>query len=207
MNEEIWKDIEGYEGKYQVSNFGNVRSLKHHGIERTKLLIPQKHNGGYRTVNLALHQSRKTFTIHRLVAKAFIPNPNNYGFVNHKDEDKTNNNVENLEWCTKSYNAIYYLNFDKQRKNEYAKRLRDKITGESLSPYTKHIPKTNFKKIKQYSLDGQFIKEYDNPTVASMETGYDIGNITATCKRNLEGKTKRNKKHRCGNYIWEYTDK
>lgn len=118
MNKEIWKDIEGYEGLYQVSNLGNVKSLdrkyngsnqfgsKFIGIKKGKTLKKQlKRN--YYCVALIKKTKAKYFLIHRLVAQAFIPNPNNYPQVNHIDENKHNNCVDNLEWCTSSYNINY----------------------------------------------------------------------------------------------------
>jgi hypothetical protein len=98
---EIWKDIIGYEGCYQVSNLGRVKSLIR-GIILKPLI-----NLGYACVYLHNKCSKKNCLVHRLVAKAFIPNPNGYEQVNHKDENKANNMVENLEWCTSKYNANY----------------------------------------------------------------------------------------------------
>ena len=100
MNE-IWKNINGYEN-YQVSNLGNVKSCK-----RNKMLKPYKDIWGYLRVTLHDKNGSKHFKIHRLVAKCFIPNPNNLPQVNHKDENRLNNNVNNLEWCTAKYNSNY----------------------------------------------------------------------------------------------------
>lgn len=111
---EEWKDIEGYEGVYQVSNFGNVRScdrvIKHSPkdyFQKGGKLKSALSKNGYPMVVLVVHNKRKTINVHRLVAQAFIPNPDNLPQVNHKDEDKTNNNVANLEWCTHKYNVNY----------------------------------------------------------------------------------------------------
>lgn len=101
---EIFKDIKGYEGLYQVSNMGNVKSLNK---RKGRILKPQKDSDGYLQVNLYKQGKLKHHKIHRLVAQAFIDNPNNYEEVNHRDEDKTNNNVTNLEWCTRLYNHNY----------------------------------------------------------------------------------------------------
>ena len=109
--QEIWKDIQGYEGAYQVSTKGRVRSLTrkvptYNGFRTTKgkILKPLKSNSGYFRVDLKSHQKDNYVCIHRLVALAFIPNPFNYPVINHIDNDKTNNNVNNLEWCTQSHN-------------------------------------------------------------------------------------------------------
>lgn len=107
MNE-IWKPIEGYEGKYMISNFGRVKSLKNScGNYREKILKPLKSKKVYLQVNLSLNGKVQMFKIHRLVAEAFLPNPDDLEQVNHKDENKLNNCVENLEWCDNRYNVRY----------------------------------------------------------------------------------------------------
>ena len=98
---EEWKNVIGYEGLYEVSNIGNVRS-----VIRNKLLRLSK-TKGYIQVYLYKNGIRTGLKVHRLVAQAFIPNPDNLPQVNHKDEDKTNNSVENLEWCNAKYNVNY----------------------------------------------------------------------------------------------------
>ena len=108
---EIWKDIEGYEGLYQVSNKGRIKSLNRidsrgHKVNE-KILSSKPNNKGYLRVHLYKNGKRKPFSVHRLVAIAFIPNPNNLLEVNHKDENKENNTVDNLEWCDRKYNANY----------------------------------------------------------------------------------------------------
>ena len=107
--QEIWKDITGYEGLYQVSNFGRIRSLDRVSTSgrhlKGKIMKPVANP--YMRIALCKDGNKISFIVHRLVAEAFIPNPNNYTCINHKDEDKTNNNVDNLEWCTYKYNNIY----------------------------------------------------------------------------------------------------
>ena len=124
MGKEIWKDIDDYEGFYQVSNLGRVRSLDNwiwNGtgffLKPGKVLIPRKTKTGYLRVQL----KGKDFYIHRLVATTFIDNPLNFPQVNHKDENKKNNNFSNLEWCTKKYNMNYgkLKNFHKKEIAKY----------------------------------------------------------------------------------------
>ena len=123
---EIWKDIEGYEGLYQVSNLGNVKRLRHGDYkcvqgyrvfpERLKILSFDKK--GYLQVGLSKNNKQTMRRVHRLVAEAFIPNPNEYPMINHKDENKANNNVNNLEWCDARYNVIYSLNRKRTGKGD-----------------------------------------------------------------------------------------
>lgn len=114
---EIWKDITGYEGLYQVSNLGNVKTLPRiyysgAGYSQKKeikeMLLKQSIDSyGYKVVGLKLNGKRKMFKVHRLVAYEFLENNNNYKCVNHKNEIKTDNRVENLEWCNVAYNNTY----------------------------------------------------------------------------------------------------
>ena len=129
MNEE-WRDIEGYEGLYQVSNLGRVKSLNYRGCKgNTSILKPRLTKKGYETINLCKDGKVKNVKIHRLVARTFIPNPNNYSQVNHKDENKTNNNVKNLEWCTNKYNLNYGTR-NKRAAKTMGKKIVCVATGE-----------------------------------------------------------------------------
>lgn len=105
--DEQWRPVKGFEGLYAVSNLGRVKSLNynHTGVE--KILKPQKNRGGYLYINLCRNGKVKAFKVHRLVAAAFLPNPNNLPQVNHKDEVKDNNCVSNLEFCDCKYNNNY----------------------------------------------------------------------------------------------------
>lgn len=120
--EEEWKDIEGYENKYQVSNLGRVKSLK------SNIIMKQNLNKKYNRYSIMLWKNGKSkrFWMARLVAKAFVfnPNPNIFTQVNHKDENKTNNNSDNLEWCTVAYNNTYGTRLQRQANTL---RLRNKL--------------------------------------------------------------------------------
>lgn len=136
MDKEIWKDIVGYEGLYQVSNFGRVKSLKRkvyagRGKMRwqyEKIMSDNKTNGnGYKIVSLVKDGKQKNKYIHRLVAEAFLENSNNYPCINHKDENRGNNNINNLEFCTYKYNNTYNDTHIKRglnnRNNKYSKKI------------------------------------------------------------------------------------
>ena len=121
MKEE-WKDIEGYENEYQVSNLGKVKSLK------SNIIMKQNLNKKYNRYSIMLWKNGKSkrFWVARLVAKAFVfnPNPDIFTQVNHKDENKTNNNSDNLEWCTVAYNNTYGTRLQRQANTL---KLRNKL--------------------------------------------------------------------------------
>ena len=158
--EEIWKDIPGYEGKYQVSNFGRVRSLDRIDDEnhfRKGQIMKTKLLRGYVRVALRDGKKQKDYQVHRLVALAFIPNPEGFKCVNHKDENKLNNNVDNLEWCTLAYNFNYGT-----------ARARQGIS------YGKPV--------EQLAVDGLVIASYCSAEVASKLTGMDSSSIHKCCR-------------------------
>lgn len=104
---EIWKDVSGFEGLYKISNFGRVMSLNYKRIGISQIRVPRTDKGGYLYVNLHKNNKTKSMKIHRLVASAFLPNPQGLPQINHIDEDKLNNCLWNLEWCNASYNNKY----------------------------------------------------------------------------------------------------
>lgn len=109
MKREIWKDISDYEGKYQISSFGRIKSLNYRGTGTEKIMTPGVTQGGYLKIKLRKNGSLKWFSVHRLVASIFITNPNNLPDVNHKDHNRQNNNADNLEWMTTKENTRYSL--------------------------------------------------------------------------------------------------
>ena len=151
--QEIWKDIEGYEGRYQVSNFGNVKSLYYINGGNEKILKPLKCTNGYLSIHLHKEGKRKCYLLHRLVAKAFIANPYNLQQVNHKDENITNNIADNLEWCSPKYNA----NFGSRNK-----RVGEKLSKKICCIETNRI--------------------FNSITQAAKELGLKKGNISAVCR-------------------------
>lgn len=144
--QEIWKDIKNYEGLYQVSNLGRIKSLDRLDIYgrrvHGRILKPGKDHQGYLGIGLCKEGIRKSKRIHRLVAETFIPNPNKYLEVNHKDEDKENNAINNLEWCDRKYNGNYGTikerigNSNRGKnagsKNHNARKVRCINTGEEF---------------------------------------------------------------------------
>lgn len=179
MVEEIWKDIPGYEGLYQISSQGRVKRLPlgkqwpsrrtHNNIRKPKM------KGGYLSINLSKDNEVKCFLVHRLVAMVFIPNLNNLPCVNHKDEDKTNNSSENLEWCSYRYNANYGTGKERQ-KLARADNPNDAIVR-------KKVGELNSKAVRQLSPQGEVIATFKSLSEASESTGVHISTIIRQCKR------------------------
>ena len=114
-DKEIWRDIVGYEGLYKVSNFGRIKSLPRNGTVKYERLLRQKvSNKGYCIVALSKHNKTKYKRVHRLVAEAFLDNAKDLPLINHKDENKLNNYVDNLEWCDAQYNMTYGVHAERQ---------------------------------------------------------------------------------------------
>lgn len=140
--EEFWKEIPGYESKYEASNLGRIRSVSRYvrnsvgskTFVEGKILVPYKNKIGYCYVVLSDNSyKKKRWLVHRLIAITFIPNPDNLPVVNHKDEDKSNNIVTNLEWCTQSYNLSY--NDGQRKRRERKVEMLDKESGKLLRTF------------------------------------------------------------------------
>ena len=174
--EEIWKDIKNYEGIYQISNFGRVKNIKKQKI--LKPLITNK----YCKVVLCKNGIVSNQLIHRLVAIHFLPNLHNFKEVNHKDENPLNNCLSNLEWCDRKYNINYgTANLRRSLKEKGIKKIVD---------YKKRQ-----KKVLQYDLEGNFIKEWES--ISSASKCLKIHKIWEVCN---------NKRHKAGNYYWRYKE-
>lgn len=181
---EVWVDIEGYEGLYQVSNQGRVRSLPkpyfkgkkylRDGYEMKQRLKPN----GYMQIGLYKNGVLKTVCVHRLVAKAFIPNENNLPYVNHKDENKSNNIADNLEWCDAAYN-IHYGN-----------------AIEKLSKAKRNNP-IQSKPVAMYTLDGKLVNVFPSANEAQRRTGVDQAQVSKCCNKDAGYYT-------AGGYKWMY---
>ena len=178
---EIWVDIKDYEGLYQVSNLGRIKTLPR--IKRNfnintkqleeivlpeKIRKPQLTKYGYYRVGLTKSHKQIYYSVHRLVAEAFIPNPENLPQINHKDENKLNNEINNLEWCTSKYNANY-------------------------GTRNKRVSEPQMKKIRCVETD----TVYKSLSEASRVTGVSIGNLSSVCNHRVGYKT-------AGGYHWEY---
>lgn len=151
--EEIWCPIKGYESMYEVSDQGRVRSLK---FVNERILKPGRDKDGYLQVGLYKNGEGKKCKIHRLVAQAFIPNPQNLTEVNHRDENKTNNSVQNLEWCDRKYN------------NNYG--TRNQMVSMKLS-----------KTVLQYTKSGAFVREWKSTRDVERNLGYLHTYISFCC--------------------------
>ena len=126
---EEWKDIQGYEGLYQISNYGRVKSLNYKRSNKEKIMDGGTNKNGYRNIILSKNKKKETFYIHKLVAQHFISNPDNLSEINHIDENKSNNNVDNLEWCTHKYNSNYGTRNTRMSKSK-GKKIRCITTNE-----------------------------------------------------------------------------
>lgn len=193
--EEKWKDIINYEGYYQISNFGNIRSLdrkirfnKGYSIKKGKMLKPILNKKGYYKVSLSKKQKEKRFFIHRLVAIHFIENPLSKEQVNHKDGNKKNNRADNLEWCTNLENQRHAI---KNGLIDNEQRIQQAINMGII----------NRKPVAQYTKEGNLIKEYVSIKEASILTGINSRNI-CNCLSPNQPKSKS-----AGGYIWKYIEK
>lgn len=185
--EEIWKDIEGFEGLYQVSNLGRVRSLdRYYTATHSRAIgtpVRYKKKGvilkltlnkrlGYVYISLKVNGNVFTKSVHRLVGKAFVDGYFEGADINHKNEDKTDNRAENLEWCTRQYNLTY---------NGLSKRV-----GISQG-----------KPVEQMTLDGKVIAAFPTIGEAGRATGLAVTHISESCHSN---------KKTCGGYRWKFKE-
>ena len=167
----MWKIIENT--NYQVSESGLIQNMN-----TGRILKAVKDNRGYCSVYLSINGKEQRYLIHRLVADAFIPNPDNLPIINHKDENPSNNNVDNLEWCNHSYNTTY---------GTCQERRKLKITNH----------KNLSKPVNQFSISGEFIKQYPSAMEVKRQTGFDNSHVSQCCNGRLE---------QAYGYIWKYVN-
>lgn len=180
--EEIWRDAVGHEGICQVSNLGRVRTLPYKypwrgsfKINKGKILKPYSVRNNYKQVDIR----DRAFYVHRLVAEAFIPNPNNLPKINHKDENPSNNAANNLEWCTHEYNVRY-----------------------SIEKVRRRIIETHGRPV--YRIDLKTNKRYDYPYInAVKKDGFSAKTVSAVCAGSYNGRVKNKYK----NNLWFYAEK
>lgn len=166
---ELMKPVSGYEGLYYVTDTGKI-----YGEKSQKWLKPSLTDRGYCRVKLYKNAVGNSIFIHRLVAETFIPNPDNKPQINHKDGNKTNNSIDNLEWVTQMENNIHAIR-----------------TGLNS---TKNAVRSNMKKVRQYSREGEFIKEWDSMSEAGRRLNIPVANITHCCKGRIR---------HAGGYVWQ----
>lgn len=184
-DKEQWKPIPQYEGLYEVSDKGNVRSVAQYTCHHTVVPRPKPRmvragltHDGYARVTLSKYGEQRHATVHRLVALAFIPNPDNLPQVNHKDENPQNNSVDNLEWCTGKQNCNY---------GQHCQRIKDRLNRKH------HLAKP----VAQLDRDGDVIQIYKSVSEAARQMGVRSENISRCCN----GKNSLS----CG-YGWKYVD-
>lgn len=166
---EIWQDIPNFEGLYQSSTYGRIRSMERvdaRGFHRKSIILKPSYCKGYPKVLLFKNGVKKSYYAHRLVAETFIPNPNNLPYVNHKDCNPSNCCVDNLEWCTAKYNVSYAEANNKRINNR--------------------IGKTAPKPVYQYDLEGNLICTWSSASEAARKLGYKQNMISRCCTKTIK---------------------
>lgn len=194
---EVWKSLDflGYPN-YEVSSFGRVKSLNYKRSGKEKILKPSKNKYNYLKVDLSKDGKRKYYQVHRLVCLVFLENPENLPCINHKDENKENNHVDNLEFCTYQYNNSYGTKPERLSKALKGRNLTEE-TKKKLSEVRKGRPNYKQRKpILQYTKEGEFIREWDSATTVIKELNIKYSqNIYSCCK---------GKQQSVGGFIWRY---
>ena len=160
---EVWKDVIGFEEAYQVSNFGRIKRKKrtdsNNRTHKERIMSPSMYSNGYMNVELRMNNKKRRTSVHRLVAEAFIDNPLNLPQINHKDENKANNHVSNLEWCTAQYNIRY--------KDGVKRRRATAILNSNA--------------VCKYSMEGEFIEKFECATDAAISVNGSCTEILSCC--------------------------
>lgn len=175
---EQWKNVVGYEGSYLISSLGRVFSISSNKVLKTYI-----NKLGYERIEFNVGGTNRKYFVHRLVAEAFVPNPSNLPIVNHRDENPSNNKADNLEWCTHKYNLNYGTCIQRRVAHTAYKHGADHAQS---------------KKVYQFDLKGNFIKEYGSAGEAANETGLERKSICKCGTGHLKT---------YGGYVWKYTNK
>lgn len=202
MEKEVWKPVRGFEGFYEVSNLGKVKSLDVVYVTKNgrmlhrkgKTLKPTPIDFGYSTVTLTKNGKYKRFLVHRLVADAFIPNPENKPFVDHINTDATDYRACNLRWVTAKENANNPITKQRNNTNSHTQEVNRK----RVLTHILHNTKTCAKAICQYTKENLFVAEYESIAEASRKTGISENNIRVSVK---------NANRTAYGYFWRYKDK
>jgi hypothetical protein len=189
QEKEIWRPVAEYEGYYEVSNMGRVKSLPvtveinagYFKVKKERILKDQCNGRGYRTLGLSKKGIVRGFTVHRMVATAFIPNPDNYPFINHIDGDRANNHVSNLEWCTPLMNMRHAHLVTKTMKRPPVLTGADNARSRAV---LKCLP------------DGTVIQKYDCLTAAAKDNNRTTSSICSALRGRVDGLT--------AGFIWKY---
>lgn len=211
LEREEWRPVKGYEGLYEVSSFGRVRSLdrwvNHYrgnkkAFRKGQMLKLRTDKDGYVRVGLCIKQKMQLAQVHRLVMEAFVPNPDNLPCVNHRNENKSCNIPDNLEWCTVAYNNTYGGRVEQianknrgQKRPQIGEKLRGIVRSEDTKQKSTEAKRPKMKPVLQYTLDGEFVGEYESVKEAYRQTGVHYGNICNCCIGRF---------HTAGGYIWKY---
>lgn len=196
--EEIWKPILGFEGMYEISNLGHVKSLARMvptgnkgGFRKIEgRILPQRINrSGYYTVNLNKHSITKCKFVHRLIAEAFIPNPENKPFIDHINTVRTDNRIENIKWATAKENSNNELTKKRVNISTHTKE----VTRKKLDTLKKNGRYNAPHGVDQYTLDGKYIASYESYKEAHRKTGVRTSSISEYC---------RGLRLKAGNYVW-----
>lgn len=196
---EIWKDVKGYEGYYQVSNLGRVKGVERfvrqgNSIRHVKERLVKIYRGGhgYLCATLCKDKKSKTITVHRLIAKAFIPNPDNKPEVDHINTNRTDCRLENLRWVTHAENMRNPLSQQSIKSNSKTHEALRKSIKTKIERKRKTAPK----RVYQFSINREFIAEYESAREASRVTGLTAMTIAEVSRGGLRGRQS------CGGYLW-----
>lgn len=234
--QEIWKPLIRFNSFYEVSNYGNIKSVRRYKnnnggkvLVNELILKQQITKKGYKSIRILFERKKYSLVVHRLVAKAFIPNPNNLPQVNHKDEVKTNNNVENLEWCNNRYNSHYSkINLNSTSKyigvhfvekyNKWCSQIKIdgltyslgyfKVEDEAKKTYDKALSDWNLKRIKpKINRNNGFFKKSINNTIIKKYNNLKEAKSDGYCISSISSSLNGNYPHNNGfykNFIWEH---